>query len=630
VIDEEGIVARMGTIASQGMAGLIGTGRRRVVILVLAAIVGALLVVMGSPAADAVDGGEPTTAQGSEESDGDTGGTDAPDTLAQEDEEEDLEEAVAVQPGWLSVLPPLLAIGLALVTRQIIPSLVAGVWLGAWLLEGVTVGGILTALLDTVGVYVVDALSDPDHVSIIVFTLMIGGMVGIIRRNGGTDGIVGKVIGWTSTPQRGQLATSALGVAIFFDDYANTLVVGNTMRPITDRLAVSREKLAYLVDSTAAPLATIALVTTWIGFQVGLISTAVDGIGLELTGYAVFLQSLLYAFYPVLAVVFVFAIATTGRDFGPMRKAEQRARDSGVALREGSNLGGSDQLEDDLVPPEDAPRRLVNAVLPIVTLIGVTAIGLLATGEGDTIVEVVGDGDAFAALLWGSLLSVLVAAALSLGQRILSLGETVDAWFVGIKSVLYVLIILTLAWALAGVSGDLGTGEYLASTLGEALPVALLPSILFILAAAVAFATGTSWGTMGILTPLAIPLAWAVLDAQGLADPAGHPILFASVSTILAGAVWGDHCSPISDTTVISALASQCDVIDHVRTQLPYALFVGAVAIVLGLLPVGFGLPWWAAFPLTIAATLIGLRVLGRPVAGHTDKRVETATGRPT
>jgi Na+/H+ antiporter NhaC len=542
---------------------------------------------------------------------------------AAEDEDGDDEDDGPVRdPIWTSLLPPLLAIGLALVTRQIIPSLVAGVWLGAWLAEGFTVGGLLTSLLDLIGVYVVEALSDPDHVAIIVFTLMIGGMVGIVRRNGGTDGIVDRVTRWASDPRRGQLTTAGLGVAIFFDDYANTLVVGNTMRPITDRLRLSREKLAYLVDSTAAPIATIALVTTWIGFQVGLIDDALAETGVEATGYAVFLGSLPYAFYPVLAIVFVFGVAITGRDFGPMRHAEQRARADGEVLRPGSDLGGSDRLEDALRPPDEAPRRLVNAVAPILTLVGVTAAGLIATGDGDTIVEVIGDGDAFAALLWGSLLAVLVAAVLSVGQRILSIGETVDAWFTGIKSVLYVLIILTLAWALSGVASELGTAEFLAATVGEALPAALLPALLFVVAAAVAFATGTSWGTMGILTPLAVPLAWAILEAEGLADPGGHPILFASVSTILAGAVWGDHCSPISDTTVISSLASQCDVVDHVRTQLPYALFVGAVALLLGLLPVGFGLPWWVAMPICVAASLGGLWAFGRPVRQPAEAQV--------
>ena len=530
----------------------------------------------------------------------------------------------AADPSWTSLLPPLLAIGMALATRQIIPSLVVGVWVGAWLVEGLTVGGILAALLDVIGVYVVDALSDPDHVAIIVFTLMIGGMVGIVRKNGGTDGIVNLVTTWASTRRRGQIATSGLGIAIFFDDYTNTLVVGNTMRPITDRLRVSREKLAYLVDSTAAPVATVALVTTWIGFQVGLIQNALADTGIEASGYSVFLQSLRYAFYPVLAVLFVFAVAISGRDFGPMLRAERRAHEHGEVLKEGSNLGGSDALDDGVAPPDGVPRRVINAVLPIVTLIGVTAVGVYVTGEGDDIVEVIGDGDAFSALLWGSMLAVLVAALLSVSQRLLTIGQIVDAWFTGIKSVLYVMIILTLAWALSGVTSDLGTGRYLASTLGEALPIALLPAILFIIAAAVAFATGTSWGTMGILTPLAIPLAWAVLEAQGLADPAGHPIFFASASTILAGAVWGDHCSPISDTTVISSLASQCDVIDHVNTQLPYALVVGAIAIVIGLLPVGLGLPWWVAFPIAAIVTLLALRLLGKPVESEVGARAAT------
>jgi Na+/H+ antiporter NhaC len=596
---------------------------------VLAALLLALLMVaavgaVGDPAsAQTLAQDEVAAGEGDAQAQDDA---DEGDAQAQDDADED--EGV-VDPGWTSLLPPLLAIGMALATRQIIPSLVVGVWFGAWLVEGLTVSGILTAVLDLIGVYVVEALSDPDHVSIIVFTLMIGGMVGIVRKNGGTDGIVNVVTRWTSTPRRGQVATSSLGVAIFFDDYANTLVVGNTMRPITDSLRISREKLAYLVDSTAAPVATIALVTTWIGFQVGLISDALADTGVEMSGYAVFLQSLRYAFYPVLAILLVFAVSLSGRDFGPMLRAERRAREHGEVLREGSNLGGSDELDDGLVPPDHVPARVVNAVLPILTLIGVTAVGLYMTGEGDGIVEVVGDGDAFSALLWGSMLAVLVAALLSIGQRLLTIGQTVDAWFTGIKSVLYVLIILTLAWALSGVTSDLGTGEYLATTLGEALPVALLPPILFIVAGAVAFATGTSWGTMGILTPLAIPLAWAVLEAQDLADPAGHPILFASVSTILAGAVWGDHCSPISDTTVISSLASQCDVIDHVKTQLPYALSVGGIAVVLGLLPVGLGLPWWVAFPIAAAATLVMLRLVGEPVtAGAEVQPAETSSVR--
>ncbi|GAB3547714.1 Na+/H+ antiporter NhaC [Actinopolyspora lacussalsi] len=515
---------------------------------------------------------------------------------------------------WLSILPPLLAIALALLTRQVIPALLAGIWLGAWLLEGATFTGLGTSLLDTVGVYIVDALADRDHVMIVVATMMIGGLVGVIRRNGGTDGIVKLVTRWAATPRRGQLATGGLGLAIFFDDYANSLVVGNTMRPITDRLRISREKLAYLVDSTAAPVAACGLFTTWIGYQVGLVDDAVGKIGLEQSGFAVFVSSLRYAFYPVLAVVLVFAIAGTRRDFGPMARAEQRARQSGTVLRPGSNLGGGTDTEAELRPEERTPRRFLNALVPILALVVTTFVGLLATGSGSTVLEIMGAGDPFAALVWGSFVALLVAAVLSFGQRLLSLGQFVDAWFAGIKSVLYVVIILSAAWALSSLTEKLKTAEFLAGALSEALPAPLLPVILFVLAAAVAFATGTSWGTMGILTPLAVPLAWSLLQAQGAETAGGHPIIYASVATVLAGAVWGDHCSPISDTTVISSLASQCDVVDHVRTQIPYALYAGAVAVVIGLLPIGFGFPWWASFLVSIAVLLLGLRLLGRRV----------------
>lgn len=522
---------------------------------------------------------------------------------------------------WVSILPPLLAIVLALLTRQIIPALLAGIWLGGWLLAELSFAGLGTSLLDTIGVHIINSLTDPDHMKIIVFTLMIGGVVGIIRRNGGTDGIVGAVTRWASTRRRGQLASGGLGVAVFFDDYANTLVVGNTMRPITDRLRISREKLAYIVDSTAAPVAAIGLFTTWIGFQVGLVGDAVNKIGVEQSGFAVFLESLKYAFYPVLAIVLVFAIAASGRDFGPMAKAERRARNTGEVLRPGSDLGGGDALAEELQPKDDVPRRLVNAVVPLVVLVATTLIGLLVTGSGSNLIEVMGAGDPFGSLLWGSLLAVIVAAVMSVGQRILTANETIEAWFSGVKSVLYVVIILALAWALSTLAEQLGTAEFLAGALGETIPAALLPAIVFVIAAAVAFATGTSWGTMGILTPLAVPVAWAVLDAQGEATAAGHPVLFACVSAVLAGAVWGDHCSPISDTTVISSLASQCDVIDHVRTQLPYALYAGGVALLAGLLPIGFGLQWWLAHALALAALIAGLRLVGR----RTDDDIEVA-----
>jgi len=523
-------------------------------------------------------------------------------------------------PGWFSILPPLLAILIALITRQVIPALFFGVFVGAAMSYGLSWKGLWLGLLDTLDTYVLEALAPPDgstgHAAIILFTLMIGGMVGIISRNGGMKGVVNRVSGFASSPKRGQLVTSLLGVAVFFDDYANTLVVGNTMRPITDRLKISREKLAYIVDSTAAPVATIGLVTTWIGFEVGLIGDAISKIeGYDASAYALFLNSIPYSFYPLLAVAFVFMVSYLGRDFGPMLHAERRARQDGKLTREDASVNSVE--DESLEPKEDTPERALNAIIPIIVLVAVAVIGLFATGEGETIRDIIGSADSFTALIWASLLSVLVAIILSVGQRILSLEEAVDAWFAGLKNMLFVILILVLAWALAGVTDVLHTGDYLVSVLGDNLSPALLPSVIFIVAAATAFATGTSWGTMGILIPLTVPLAWAIMGANGLVDAGQFAIMYASVSAVMAGAVWGDHCSPISDTTIISSMAARCDHIDHVRTQAPYALVVGGVALALGLLPVGFGVPWWLALAISAAALVGILFVVGRPVEGE-------------
>lgn len=518
-------------------------------------------------------------------------------------------------PGWTSLLPPLVAIVVALLFRRVIPALFLGVWVGAVLVAGLTPAGVGQGLLDTVQVYVLDALADRDHASIILFTFLIGGMVGIIQKNGGTRGIVAHIVRWANTPRRGQLATAALGLVVFFDDYANSLIIGPTMRPVTDRLRVSRAKLAYLVDSTSAPVASLALVTTWIGFEVGLINEAIAAIPtLSLDGYSVFLESILYRFYPLLALFFVFVVAASGRDFGAMRRSEVRARTTGDTVGPLPAAVAADIEGAEFEPVEGKPQRAMNAVIPVLVLVFGVIAGLFATGEGSTVREIIGDANSYQALMWASLAGVLVAAGLSIGQRILTLDQTMDAWFAGLRGMLFTMIILLLAWSLSATTTALSTGEYLAQALSGTLAPGVVPALVFVLAAATAFATGTSWGTMGILMPLVVPLTWGVMQADGVADAAHLHILYSSVSCVLAGAVWGDHCSPISDTTILSSMASGCDHIEHVRTQLPYALTVGGVALLLGTLPTGFGVPWWVSM-LVGAAVLVGLlRALGRPV----------------
>ncbi len=517
-----------------------------------------------------------------------------------------------VMPGWVSLLPAFTAIAVALLIRSVVPALLLGIWLGATALHSFSPRGAAIGLLDSFQVFVANAVADADHAAIILFTMMIGGMVGIITRNGGMMSIVKMVVSRAKSAAGAQVAAWLMGLMIFFDDYANTLVVGNTARPITDQLKISREKLAYIVDSTAAPVVSIALITTWIGYEVSLIDEALQGITelADVPAYSIFLQSIPYSFYPILAIVFVFMVAVTGRDMGPMYTAEVRARQGNVF-----SVGDDDtdsSSEDTLEPKPDAPPRPVNAFIPIIVLVVALLGGLYATGEGATIREIIGDADPYKAMMWASFTGALTAAGMSIGQRILTTHETVDAWYGGARATLFGMIVLVLAWSMSDVTTALNAKGYLITILGESMPAAWVPAAVFVLAGVTAFATGTSWGTMGILVPLVVPLAWAVMSVNGMTEVGDMHILYSSVSCVLAGAVWGDHCSPISDTTVLSSIASGCNHIEHVRTQLPYALLVGFVAIMVGTVPGGYGVPPWVSLLVGGVILYAVLRLRGR------------------
>ena len=383
--------------------------------------------------------------------------------------------------------------------------------------------------------------------------------------------------------------------------------------PLSDRLRISREKLAYIVDSTASPVACVAVATTWIGYQVGLIDDSLALIdGFNQSGYTVFLHSLMYSFYPFLAIFFVFLVAASGRDFGPMLRAERRARRSGV---DDGAPSGAPATDEQLECKPGIEERALNALVPIAVLVISLFVGLYVTGTAGNaqaagLATILGAADPYKALMWASLLGAASAMLLAVGQRLMTLNECIDAWYAGVRIMLFTMIVLTLAWALADVSTDLSTADYLVSILGDALPLAVLPAVVFVLSAVTSFSTGTAWGTMGILIPLLVPLTWALMIDTG--DPMAHThILYSAIACNLAGSVFGDHCSPISDTTVLSSIASGCDHIEHVRTQLPYAVLVGTVAVLFGTLPAGFGLPWWLGGLAGIAVLIIALRVLG-------------------
>ncbi len=527
--------------------------------------------------------------------------------------------SLRVLPGWISLMPAFLAIIVALLIRNVVPALLLGLWLGATALQSFSPLGALKGLMDTFAVFIVNALANSDHAAVIAFSMMIGGMVGIITRNGGMGSVVRLIVSRAKTAVGGQVSVWLMGLMIFFDDYANTLVVGNTARPITDHLKISREKLAYIVDSTAAPVVCIALITTWIGYEVSLIDDALKGIEQlsDVTAYSVFLHSIPYSFYPILAVTFVLIVASTGRDMGPMYAAEVRARAGQVEPISSDEMPALQG--DTLEPKPNVPLRAANAFVPIIVLIVGLGVSLYITGKMElvdeidlTITKIIGASDPFKAMMWASFAGALAAAGMSISQRILSAHETVDAWYGGARATLFGMIVLILAWSMADVTGGLNAKGYLISVLGDSLPIVLVPAIVFVLAAVTAFATGTSWGTMGILMPLVIPLAWAVMSVHDMANPMGMHILYSSVASSLAGAVWGDHCSPISDTTVLSSIASGCDHIEHVRTQMPYAIMVGVVAVLIGTIPGAYGLSPWISIIAGVAVLYGVLRYFGR------------------
>jgi Na+/H+ antiporter NhaC len=425
-------------------------------------------------------------------------------------------------------------------------------------------------------------------------------MVGVMARMGGTNAIVEAVTPLATNPRRAQLATWLAGLAIFFDDYANTLLVGSTMRPITDRVKISREKLAYIVDSTAAPVAAIVFVSTWVGYEISLIGDGFRQAAAQQVGnpelaaqlsaaspFAIFIQSIPYLFYPIIAVFAVAVFAATRRDFGPMRIAEQRAASGGGVYREGAQLAADMESELGAVP-EGTPLRWWNGAIPVAVVVVTVLVGLWTTGiagiadrsgmDFRTLVrEVLNNADPFGTLLWGSLLGCFTAIGLAVGERILSLSESIRAMAGGMRSMLLAMIILTLAWSLGEVTTQISTALYLSDLLEGDLSLSMLPVVVFIVSAIMAFATGTSWGVMAILVPLIVPLA--VSMGANLDGGAATGALMGSIASVLAGAIFGDHCSPISDTTVLSSMASGCDHVDHVRTQLPYALLVAGIAI---------------------------------------------------
>ena len=531
-------------------------------------------------------------------------------------------------PDRYSLLPAFLAIVLAIMTGKVIPALFLGCLAGAWLLMQGAWTSITHLTRDTIWGDVLMSSFNEEILGFVIFLFM---SVGVMTRCGGIQGMVNQISKYARGPVSSQLCSWVIGVLIFFDDYTNCIVTGTTMRPLTDRNRVSREKLSYIVDATAAPVAGVSIFSTWVAYEVSMFApqlpevTKADGTPYQQSeGFAVFFETLPFRFYCLFTVVMVLLTIVMRREFGSMYKAEQRALQENKPYADDATpmiSSGFDKLE----PEADTPQLARNALLPIGSLIVVTLVLIFVYGSAGAaeagrdmdisfwrqISTYLEFGESQKALFWASMAALGLASILALGQRLLTARDVVVSAVRSAGALFFAVVILTLAWTIGAICNDVGTNHFLTAAFGDSFSPWLLPSVLFLLSALVAFCTGTSYGTMAILLPNVVVLAHTVGQES---DIGGTAMMLITIGAVLEGSIFGDHCSPISDTTVLSSVATGSDHIHHVRTQAPYAVFVMIVAMVCGYLPMAlFGIEyWWLSWLAGIACIFLWLRFVGR------------------
>lgn len=459
--------------------------------------------------------------------------------------------------GWLSILPPVLAIILAIRTKQVFISLTLGIWLGWTIIHGWNpIGGIIQTAEAIVMVF-----NDPDNTRVILFSAMIGAIITLTQYSGGMQGFVNWIVdkGLVKTPRSAGLLAWFLGFIIFIESSICVLVSGAVSRPIFDRVKVSREKLSYILDSTSAPKCILIPLNAWGAFVLGLL--AAQGVS---DPVRLFVASIPFNFYAILAIALVLGVILTGRDFGPMVEAERRVREEGKLLRDGAEPLISDEVVM-LEAKPGIPLRPINMILPVMVMILMMPVVLLITGNGNMM-----EGSGSLSVFWSVICAVIVAGVSYRIQKIMTMKEIVDMFMKGVGGLVPLAVLMVLAFAIGDVCDALGTGPFAAQVVKASLPVWMVPAVVFLISGFIAFSTGTSWGTFAIMIPIAVPMI-AIIGLN-------PPLIIAAV---LGGGVFGDHCSPISDTTIIASMASATDHIDHVRTQLPYAFAAGFAALLL-------------------------------------------------
>jgi len=515
--------------------------------------------------------------------------------------ETNLEKAIAVISSdvkvyntFLALLPPIIAIVLALITKEVYMSLFIGILSGSLLYTMFHPVLTVTKTFDTI----IAKLADGWNVGILIFLVILGILVSLINKAGGSAAY-GE---WAAKRIKGRtgasLATFGLGALIFVDDYFNCLTVGSVMRPVTDKSKISRAKLAYLIDATAAPICIIAPISSW--------AAAVTSVAPEGEGLSLFIRSIPYNFYALLTIVMIITISLMKFDYGPMKKHELNAMNGDLFTT------GKEENETEVTSASAKKGKVLDLVLPVVVLIVCCVIGMVYTGgffDGVDFITAFADCDASVGLVLGSFIAFAFTFIYYLATKRLSFKELTDSFTEGFKAMVPAIMILTFAWTLSGITMDLGAKVFVAEFVraNAAGLTWLLPAIVFVIAIGLAFSTGTSWGTFGIL----LPIVCAVF-------PGGGELMIISISACLAGAVCGDHCSPISDTTIMASAGAQCNHINHVYTQLPYALTVAAVSFVAFLLA-GLVQSWWIIIP-AVFIMIVVLLVIKYITASKTSK----------
>lgn len=539
-------------------------------------------------------------------------------------------QALGQRLGVLTLIPPLITVVLAFATKEVISSLVAGAASGIVLLTAVqgTPGGIGRFALSVLHQFcqtMIGVLSQRENCAIVVLCLVIGGLTAVIRVAGGFQALARRLVKHVTTPRKAQLMGELLGVIVFFDDYANSLIVGPVMRPITDRVGVSREKLSFLVDSTAAPVAGIAIISSWIAAELAAIEAGFDIAGVQASAYSTFLSSIPFCFYNLFCLTFIFLAILSRRDYGPMYHAEVRALKGQTVPPNSPSEYEADPIAKD---KEGKPvASLVIAVGSILFLCAYAIIGFYVTGGQAAVAEgllspaapfsldkvriAFGCADTVSILVEAAVLTSILALAAGVLTRSFQFTVGVNAWLQGAGELLFTAVILALAWSLSEIIGRVGTVYFLSDLIAAGLPFWLLPTLIFLICCIISFAAG-SYGCMLMVMPMAIPIVTAVISGAGSAIRNPEDFLACCVASVLAGSIFGDHCSPVTDTTILSAQGSGCNLLDHVKTQLPYAMTVAAVSTLCGTLLTGLGVPPFITLPLGAAMLWLVLRIFGK------------------